>query len=97
MRGLGMLLVVWGLVVPPVTFPLFRNYFPDVGVAASLPGMFVFVGDIEIPYTGVLQLCALMIGTGASLRLFTNRRGARRRLSSRRAGRLGLTRTGDTR
>jgi len=72
MRELGILSVVWGVVLPPVAFPLFRNYFPDAGLIASLPQMFVFVGDIEIPYTGVLQFAALMIGAGASLWLFTS-------------------------
>ena len=73
MRELGILLVVWGLVLPPVAFPAFRNYFPDVGLLGSLPQMFVFVGEIEIPYTGVLQTAALMIGAGAALWLFNSR------------------------
>jgi len=73
MRELGILLVVWGLVLPPVAFPMFRNYFPDAGLIASLPRMFVFVGDIEIPYTGLLQAAALMIGAGASLWLLNDK------------------------
>ena len=73
MRELGILLVVWGLVLPPVALPLFRNYFPDTGLLANLPQMFVFVGEIEIPYTGVLQLAALMTGTGATLWLFNGK------------------------
>jgi len=73
MRELGILLVVWGLVLPPVAFPLFRNYFPDAGLIASLPQMFVFVGDIEIPYTGLLQAAALMIGVGVSLWLLNKK------------------------
>ena len=67
MRELGILLVVWGLVLPPVALPLFRNYFPDPGLLANLPQMSVFVGEIEIPYTAVLQLAALMIGAGTTL------------------------------
>ena len=73
MRELGILLVVWGLVLPPVAFPLFRNYFPDAGLLANLPQMFAFVGEIEIPYTGVLQLAALMIGVGATLWFFNSK------------------------
>ncbi len=73
MRELGILLVVWGLVLPPVAFPLFRNYFPDASLLANLPQMSVFVGEIEIPYTGVLQLAALMIGTGATLWFFNGK------------------------
>ena len=67
MRELGILLVVWGLVLPPVAVPMFRHYFPDVGLIGSLPQMFVFVGDIEIAYTAVLQVAGLMIGGGACL------------------------------
>ena len=55
MRELGILLVVWGLALPPVAFPLFRNYFPDTGLLGSLPQMLVFVGDIEIPYVVVFE------------------------------------------
>ena len=73
MRELGILLVVWGLVLPPVAFPMFRNYLPEVGLLGSLPQMFVFVGEIEIPYTGVLQLAALMIGAGATLWFFNSK------------------------
>ena len=73
MRELGILLVVWGLVLPPVALPLFRNYFPDAGLLANLPQMFVFVGEIEIPYTAVLQLAALMIGAGTTLWLFNSK------------------------
>jgi len=80
MRELGILLVVWGLVLPPVAFPFFRNYFPGAGLIASLPQMFVFVGDIEIPYTGLLQADALMIGAGASLWLLNSKCKTRRRM-----------------
>lgn len=73
MRGLGILLVVWGIVLPLVAFPLFRNYFPDIGLFGSLQQMCVFIGEIEIPYVGVLQAGALMIGAGATLCLFTNK------------------------
>ena len=80
MRGLGILLVVWGMVLPLVAFPLFRNYFPDIGLLGSLQQMRVFVGEIEIPYTGVLQAGALMIGAGATLWFFTNKCKSCRRM-----------------
>jgi len=80
MRELGILLVVWGLILPPVAFPMFRNYFPDVGLLGSLPQMHVFVGEIEISYAGVLQTAALMIGAGATLWLFNSRCKTCRRL-----------------
>ena len=83
MRELGILLVVWGLILPPVAFPMFRNYFPDVGLLGSLPQMLVFVGEIEIPYTGVLQTAALMIGAGVTLWLFNSKYPSWHRLSRR--------------
>ena len=83
MRELGMLLAVWGLILPPVAFPMFRTYCPDVGLLGSLPQMLVFVGEIEIPYTGVLQTAALMIGAGATLWLFNGRHSSCRQSSRR--------------
>jgi len=83
MRELGMLLVVWGLALPPVALPFFRNYFPDIGLLASLPQMVVFVGEIELPYTGLLQLAALMTGAGASLWLLNSKCPSCRRSSRR--------------
>ncbi|CAK0750080.1 hypothetical protein CCP1ISM_360009 [Azospirillaceae bacterium] len=73
MRELGILLVVWGMGLPLVSFPLFRNYFPDSGLLASLPQMCVFVGEIEISYTGILQFGVLMIGIGLSLWIINNK------------------------
>lgn len=64
MRCLGKLLVVWGVVVPLMTYPWASGFNPQSGLLASLPHMYLHVFGTEFSYAVVVALGLWAAGLG---------------------------------
>jgi len=70
MRCLGKLLVIWGLLLPVLTFPWMRGFHWQLGVLGSLEQMHFFVAGAEVSYATVVTFGWGMAGLGMSQIVF---------------------------
>lgn len=70
MRLMGLLLIVWGVLLVPLTIPWTWGYMPQLGFIASLDGMTLRVMGEGISYAGVVTLAVFMVGLGVTWIVF---------------------------
>ncbi|HYD64801.1 hypothetical protein [Azospirillum sp.] len=66
MRCLGKLLVIWGGLLPVLTFPWMRGFHWQLGVLGSLEQMHFVVLEGEVSYAAVVTLGLGLVGLGMS-------------------------------
>ncbi|WP_448203439.1 hypothetical protein [Azospirillum sp. sgz302134] len=66
MRLMGVLLIIWGFLLVPLTLPWTWGYIPQLGFIGSLDGMTLRVMGDGIPYAGVVTLSVMIVGLGVS-------------------------------
>lgn len=70
MRMKGLLLIIWGGLLVPLTIPWTWGYIPQRGFIASLDGMTLRVMGEGFSYAGVVVLSVLLVGLGLTLIAF---------------------------
>ncbi|HYG88271.1 MAG TPA: hypothetical protein VD978_18660 [Azospirillum sp.] len=67
MRCLGNLYVIWGVLLPLMTYPWVRGYVPQLGLLGSLPAMYIYVLETEVSYASVVLLGLFIVGLGLTV------------------------------
>ncbi|CAO3372182.1 hypothetical protein [Azospirillum argentinense] len=71
---LGRLMVVWGVMMPVMAFPMMNGYQPSLGVLGSLNQMHLYLEVVDLRFDAIVSMGLALLWGGLSIVALTPQR-----------------------
>ncbi|AWJ88394.1 hypothetical protein Sp245p_00685 [Azospirillum baldaniorum] len=71
---LGRLMVVWGVMMPVMAFPMMNGYQPSLGVLGSMNQMHLYLEVVDLRFDAIVSMGLALLWGGLSIVALTPQR-----------------------